>query len=59
VAEAEDARSLSAVVADLVRRGLESGPVPELTVSPVTGLPLVSLGRVITSDDVRALEDET
>jgi hypothetical protein len=52
-------RSLSSVVADLVRRGLEPGPAPEPAVSPLTGLPLVSVGRVVTSDDVRAFEDET
>jgi hypothetical protein len=51
-------RSLSSVVADLVRRGLQPGPASAPAVSPATGLPLVSVGRVITSDDVRALEDE-
>jgi hypothetical protein len=51
-------RSLSQVVADLARRGLEPGATSEPTLSRTTGLPLVSVGRVITSDDVRALEDE-
>jgi predicted transcriptional regulator len=50
-------RSLGSVVAELMRRGLE--PVSEAppTASARTGLPQVSVGRVVTSDDVRALED--
>jgi hypothetical protein len=51
-------RGLSSVVADLVRRGLDTGPAREPVLDSATGLPLVSVGRVITSDDVRALEDE-
>jgi predicted transcriptional regulator len=51
-------RSLSEVVAELVRRGLEprGGEAPER--SAATGLPVVSVGRVVTSDDVRSLDDE-
>lgn len=51
-------RSLGSVVADLMRRGLAPGPVAPPEVSTRTGLPLVSVGRVVTSDDVRALDDE-
>jgi hypothetical protein len=60
VAIARDtSQSLSQTVAELIRRGLGYGRVPpELTRSKRTGLPVVHLGRVITSDDVRALEDE-
>lgn len=51
-------RSLGSVVADLMRKGLEPGPAAPTRASARTGLPLVSVGRVVTSDDVRALEDE-
>ncbi len=51
-------RSLGSVVADLMRHGLAPGPVAAPEASARTGLPLVSVGRVVTSDDVRALEDE-
>jgi len=54
----DTSRSLSEVVADLVRRGIEPGTTPSPTRSPRTGLPVVSIGRVVTSEDVRALEDE-
>ena len=51
-------RSLGQVVADLARRGLEPGATTEPARSRTTGLPLVSVGRVVTSEDVRALEDD-
>lgn len=51
-------RSLGQVVGDLARRGREPAPVRPPVTSAATGLPLVSVGRVVTSDDVRALEDE-
>jgi hypothetical protein len=54
----DTSRTLSEVVSELVRRGLEPPPAPDGRVSDRTGLPLVSLGRTITSDDVRVLEDE-
>lgn len=54
----DSGRSLGQVVGDLARRGLEPGPVHPPATSPTTGLPLVSVGRVVTSDDVRALEDD-
>ena len=40
----DTSRTLSETVADLIRRGL--------------GLPVVSLGKVITTDDVQSLEDD-
>jgi len=51
-------RSLSETVADLMRRGLRAGSSNTLSVDPRTGLPLVSVGTVVTSEDVRSLEDE-
>jgi hypothetical protein len=51
-------RTLSETVADLIRRGLGAGRTAALSTDPRTGLPLVSVGTVITSEDVRSLEDE-
>ena len=59
-------RSLSKVAVELMRRGLEAqsaglaglagaaAPTP----SPDTGLPLVRFPRIVSSEDVRALDDE-
>lgn len=59
VAIARDtSQTLSETVAELVRRGLEHGGSAEVSRSPRTGLPVLRLGTVITSDDVRALEDD-
>ncbi|MFN2324119.1 MAG: DUF6364 family protein [Trueperaceae bacterium] len=54
----DTSRSLSEVVADLVRRGLEPSLAPPVSRSQRTSLPVVSIGRVVTSEDVRSLEDE-
>ncbi len=51
-------RSLSETVADLVRRGLGPGRATELSTDPRTGLPVVSIGTIVTSEDVRSLEDD-
>jgi hypothetical protein len=51
-------RTLSETVADLVRRGLRAGGTAAISIDPRTGLPLVSIGTVVTSEDVRSLEDE-
>jgi Arc/MetJ family transcription regulator len=51
-------RTLSETVADLIRRGLGAGRPAALSTDPRTGLPLVSVGTVVTSEDVRSLEDE-
>lgn len=51
-------RTLSETVADLIRRGLASGSSAKMSVDPRTGFPVVSVGRVVTSEDVRSLEDE-
>jgi hypothetical protein len=51
-------RTLSETVADLVRRGLRAGSAAAISIDRRTGLPLVSAGTVVTSEDVRSLEDE-
>jgi hypothetical protein len=51
-------RTLSETVADLIRRGLGAGTTAAISIDPRTGLPLVSVGTVVTSEDVRSLEDE-
>ncbi len=51
-------RTLSETVADLMRRGLGAGNSGAMSVDPRTGFPMVSVGRVVTSEDVRSLEDE-
>ena len=57
-------RSFSQTVVWLMRRGLntadhgaEPAPLPYVT-DPVTGLPQVRSSRPVTSEDMRALEDE-
>ena len=56
----QSGRSLSAVVADLAVRGLAQLDEPvTVQTDPRTGLPVLSLGRTITSADVaEALDDE-
>lgn len=57
-------RSMSQVVEYLMRRGLEPArgvgetAPPPYVVDRTTGLPVVRSPRTITSDDVKALEDE-
>ncbi len=51
-------RTLSETVADLIRRGLGAGSTAAISIDPRTGLPLVNVGTVVTSEDVRSLEDE-
>lgn len=52
--------SLSSVVAALTVRGLAQLDEPVfVTTDPLSGFPVISLGRTITSDEVaRALDDE-
>jgi hypothetical protein len=45
-------------VAALIRRGLSSGDPGEVAASARTGLPVAHLGRTITTEDVRRLEDD-
>ena len=59
VAIARDShQSLSQTVVRLMRRGLSAGGPVEVAVSKRTGLPVIRLGRVITTEDVRQLEDD-
>jgi hypothetical protein len=51
-------RTLSQTVVDLMRRGLGGTSTVSTSTDPRTGLPLVTVGRVVTSEDVRSLEDE-
>lgn len=52
-------QSLSAVVADLTVRGLASLDEPlRIDTDPVSGFPVVSLGRRVTSADVAEALDE-
>lgn len=51
-------RTLGETIADLMRRGLGQGAVACLLESKTTGLPVIHLGTVVTSEDVRSLEDE-
>lgn len=55
----QQGRSLSAVIADLTMRGLAQVDAPvELARDEQTGLPVLSLGREVTSTDVAAALDE-
>lgn len=51
-------QTLSFTIASLVRRGLTSGDPGEITTSSRTGLPVAHVGRPITSEDVRKLEED-
>ena len=51
-------RTLSETVTYLMRRGLGQERPAEVGISPRTGLPVVHLGRTVTTEDVRALEDD-
>lgn len=50
--------TFSQVVAMLMRRGLGAEAGPTVDRDSQSGLPIVSIGRVVTSEDVRSLEDE-
>lgn len=50
--------TMSEAIAELIRRGLgQSGPVA-FGRSERTGLPVARVGRTVTLDDVRSLEDD-
>ena len=52
-------QSLGQAVSDLMRRGLEPQPrEAEIKISPVTGLPVIHLGRPTTLEDVQSLDDD-
>lgn len=50
--------SFSAAVADLMRRGLGQAGSVDFGRSAETGLPTARIGRVVTQDDVRSLDDD-
>lgn len=55
----DTSRSFSETVADLMRRGLGEGrSATGIKRSNRTGLPVIRLGTVVTTEDVRALEDD-
>jgi uncharacterized protein (UPF0254 family) len=54
----DKAQTLSETVAELMRRGLGTNTGVEMSINPDTGLPVVRTGVPITTDDVRALEDD-
>lgn len=49
-------RSMGQVIADLIRLGVRRAPA-DLSVSR-RGMPQLSVGRPVTSEDVRSLDDE-
>jgi Arc/MetJ family transcription regulator len=51
-------RTMSETVAFLMRRGLGESRAAGVAHSSATGLPVVRLGRIVTTEDVRALEDD-
>lgn len=51
-------RTLSETVVELMRRGMGQGAVAEQVPSERTGLPVVRIGKVTTTEDVRSLEDD-
>lgn len=50
-------KTLSQVISELVRLGLKPGD-PEPVAATRPGLPAINVGRPITAEDVRSLEDE-
>jgi predicted transcriptional regulator len=54
----DTSRTLSEIVAELMRRGLGEGRPAQVSRSARTGLPVVTLGKVVTTDDVRSLDDD-
>lgn len=50
--------TLSEAVADLIRRGLGQRGIVQYDRSAHTGLPTARVGRPVTQDDVRSLEDD-
>jgi hypothetical protein len=51
-------RTLSETVTCLIRRGLTPSNSGELARSSKTGLRTIGLGKVISSEDIRSLDDE-
>lgn len=54
----DTSRTLSEIVAELMRRGLGAGRDVQITTSERTGLPVIRVGTVVTTESVRSLDDE-
>lgn len=56
---ARDSRtSLSETIARLLRLAIGAPTSAKITTSPRTGLDVITLGRTVTSEDARALDDD-
>jgi hypothetical protein len=51
-------QSLSETIAMLLRRAMGHDHAPEVTTDAASGLPTVTLGRPVSAEDVRSLDDE-
>lgn len=51
-------QTLSQTVSDMLRKTLTPDEDPQVYVDTRTGLPAVHFGHIVTSEDVKALEDE-
>jgi hypothetical protein len=51
--------TLSEAVADLMRRGIGQVGAVDVGRSATTGLPVVRVGRRVTEEDVRSLDDDS
>jgi hypothetical protein len=51
-------QTLSRTVTELVRRAMAGGHDIAVTTDPLTGLPLIHLGRRITVEDVQQADDD-
>lgn len=54
----DQGRTLSQAVSAMLRQTLMPEDPMRVDIDPRTGLPVVTLGRVVTQEDVRSLEDE-
>jgi hypothetical protein len=54
----DEGKSMSRAITDLLRRQLTPPAGPPVGTDERTGLRVIRLGRPITSEDVRSLEDE-
>jgi hypothetical protein len=51
-------QTLSQTIADVLRKALLPETTPAVSRDPRSGLPVVRLGRPVTSEDVAVIEDE-
>jgi hypothetical protein len=51
-------QTLSQTVTGMLRTTLMPGDAPRVYIDPTIGLPVVHFGHVVTSEDVKSLEDE-